>query len=249
MPFELFAFFTGTVFAESESLVEYVLPQDDFADPNLSGDLLKQQLWQAEITPVEDTKNPEQKDELKRLIEQIRAIKVSSQEQTSSGQVTPDTTVIAEPNEAPHIKDVPEIQKKVLSPELPYTPISEETLQKLKNLSQDPRKINNPFELAEILFRNGNYKEAALFYQEALNRTTSNGMKSSVDRAWLIFQAGNCLRNHDMAEAAKMYSRLVTEYPGSIWADIAMIQNQLITWYQKDNPERLISDSKQKKSG
>ncbi|MBN2183550.1 MAG: tetratricopeptide repeat protein [Sedimentisphaerales bacterium] len=244
LPFDFLAFVTGTAFAQSDKLVEYVLPQS-ISDPNDSGEKLMRQLRSADIAPLTEKEEPKQQNELKRLIEQVRAIEVSPQEKTAE-QITPDTAVVTEPNEAPRVKDKPEVQKKDFQPQLPYTPISEQTMQVLRGLSENPQKIDNPFELGEVLFHNGNYIEAVLFYKEALSRTSLNSPNSAAERAWILFQLGNCLRKNDMTEAAKMYSRLVTEYPDSLWAQMAMIQNQLITWYQKDNPQKLIEDSKQK---
>jgi len=114
----------------------------------------------------------------------------------------------------------------------------------LKNLANEPRKIANPLELGEVLFMSGNLKEAVLFYSEALKRQDPNDAGASQDRAWILFQIGNCLRNDDMSAAAKIYQQLLTEYPNSPWADFATARNNLIAWYLKDEPLRLIQQLK-----
>ena len=127
---------------------------------------------------------------------------------------------------------------------LPNEPINNETLQKLRNLAQEPEKIANPLELGEILFVNGNVKEAAMFYSEALKRKDPNEISVSEDRAWILFQIGNCLRSDDMPAAAKMYQQLLTEYPNSPWAILATARNNLIAWYMRDEPFKLIQQVK-----
>ncbi|KPK43244.1 MAG: hypothetical protein AMJ65_06295, partial [Phycisphaerae bacterium SG8_4] len=130
-------------------------------------------------------------------------------------------------------------------PKLPYEPITERTLQVLRDLSKDPKKVDSPFDLAETLFLSGNVKEAAVFYTEALVRTEPNDVGSSRYRAWLLYQTGNCLRNTDPPVATKTYTRLLTEYPDSPWADIAAAQLRLIDWYLKDEPHKLVASAEE----
>ncbi len=246
MPFDLLSFVTGPAFADSEKLVEYKLKQDDFTDSNDSSVSLRRQLWKTDIAPVMEGKDSDKKDDLKELISQIRAIEVQPQEQAPKLVSAPKII----PAAGPDISDVntePEVQiKPEYEPNLPYTPISDKTLKILGNLAQNPKQIDNPMELGELLFCNGKYKEAVLFYQEALNRTEPNNPDSAMNRAWILFQTGNCMRNSDMPGAAKIYGRLITEFPNSLWARMAMVQSQFITWYQKDEPEKLISDNNPK---
>jgi len=137
------------------------------------------------------------------------------------------------------------IEKAAPKPKLPYEPISEKTLAMLRDLSKHPEKVNNPFELGETLFLSGNLKEAVVFYSEALNRTEPNDVDPSGNRAWMLFQSGNCLRNSDRPAAAKMYALLVTQYPDSEWAQMAQAQVQLIGWYLQDEPDKLIAKKEQ----
>jgi len=245
MPFNLLTFVTGTAFANSDKLVEYKLIQDNLTDSNDSSEQLKRQLWRSDITPTKDENDRKQQDELRQLIEQIRAIEIRPQEQISEPVVVPEILPVAEPNDVSITSEPVTKEKKDFEPNLPYTPISNETLQMLRNLSQNPQQIDNPLELGEVLFRNGDHKEAVLFYKEALKRVGPNDPNAALDRAWLLFQAGNCLRNNNMAEAAKMYGQLITEYPNSLWAGIALIQSQFIAWHQKDEPQKLINENKQ----
>ena len=117
-------------------------------------------------------------------------------------------------------------------------------MQILRSLVQHPEKLDNPLELGEILFLSGNLKEASIVYVEALNRKDPNDAGSSLDRAWILFQIGNCLRDDDMPAAAKMYQRLLTEYPNSPWADLAKARSILIDWYLKEEPVKLVAEIK-----
>ncbi len=126
---------------------------------------------------------------------------------------------------------------------LPYESVTDQTLQMLKNLSQHPKQLDNPFELGEVLFLSGHLKEARLFYQEALNRRDANDIASAQDKAWILFQIGNCLRDGDPPMAIETYRQLIMEYPDSLWADLAKARDRLINWHQKDKPWTLIGEN------
>jgi tetratricopeptide (TPR) repeat protein len=182
--------------------------------------------------------------ELNRLIQQVRSIEFAAQQpQQPEPIVVPETVPSTEPNKAPSIPSAPQQAKKASPESKPtFLPVTEKTLQMLRNLSHNFEKIEDPFGLGEILFLNGDLKEAAVFYQEALNRIDPNDSDSAMNRAWLIYQKANCLRNDDQSTAAKLYGQLITEYPNSLWAQLAQIQNQIILWYQKDEPQKLIDE-------
>jgi tetratricopeptide (TPR) repeat protein len=253
MPFDLLMFVKGSAYAGSDELVEYQLEQDNLTDSDDSSEQLKRQLWKADITPVRDVNESNKSVELQQLIRKIRAIDFQSQQEPPQKVVPPKIAPADESNGPDDNSDVSTesvtIPKKEPEPNLPYTPISGETLKLLGSLSQNPRQIDNPLELGELLFRNGNYKQAVLFYREALNRADPNSSRSSMNRAWILFQIGNCLRSNDMDEAERIYSQLITEFPNSLWADMAVVQTQYIAWYKKDEPQKLISQNKPKNIG
>jgi len=201
------------------------------------------QAGQDEISIAKGQRDDRSKTRLKRIIEQIRSVELKPQKRTPEPVVVPEKTPAAEPNETVSETPVPkEDEKRHIEVRLPYKPITGQTLQMLRNLSQHPDKVDNPLELGEILFLSGNLKEAAIFYQEALNRTSADDTRSAQERAWILFQLGNCLRNDDLPAAAKRYGQLITEYPNSPWAGLAQAQGQLIGWYLKDEPRKLIAE-------
>ena len=209
-------------------------------DPNSN---LRRQLWLAEFSIAKSEKDRRTKDELKRMIEQIRSIELKPDKQASEPVAVPGVVQTTEPNEALSDAAVPKEHKtKEIETKLPYEPISDHTLQILKDLSQHLDNLRNSFELGETLVLSGNLKEAAIFYQEALKRKSPDDVGSARDRAWILFQIGNCLRNDDPITAMKMYGQLIIEYPNSPWRELAEARSKLLDWYQKDKPHKLIAE-------
>lgn len=215
-----------------------IVPTDPYSS-------LKRQLWRAEVSMAKGEKDTLTKDQLKRTIEQIRSVKFRLKKKTPEPISVPEVLLIDEPDEiisgraASKEQDQKEVESK-----LPYEPVTEETLQKLKELSQYPDKLDNPFEMGEILFLSGNLKEAAIFYQEALNSKSPDDASSAWDRAWILFQIGNCLQGDDPPSAMKMYGQLITEFPNSLWKDLAQARSKLLEWYQNNKPDKLIAEHK-----
>ena len=207
-------------------------------DPNSS---LQRQLWRADISLAKDRRDEKSKGELMRMIEQVRSVRFMPQRHVAEFVVVPVEAPAVDSNETASDTIVEsEAEQDQPKPRLPYEPITERTLLVLRDLSGDPEKVDNPFELAETLFLSGNVREAAVFYAEALGRTEPNDVSLSRDRAWVLFQTGNCLRNTDLPAATKMYTQLLTEYPNSPWTDMAKAQAKLIDWYLKDEPHKLV---------
>lgn len=245
LSFRLLTSLTGTAYANSAAGDGRKLSQSSVItsrDPNNVNGL---ELLRAEISIAKGQNDTKSMDQLKRIIEQIRSVEFGPQKQAPQPVVIPEKTPAIEPNET--VSETPvqkEKAKQEAKAKLPYEPITDETLQMLINLAQDPEKLDNPLELGEIVFVSGNVKEASIFYSEALKRKDPNDVSVSWDRAWILFQIGNCLRNEDPPAAAKIYQQLLTEYPNSPWADLAKARSNLIAWYLKDEPAKLIAEVK-----
>lgn len=202
----------------------------------------RRQLWRADINFAKGQKNEKSKYELRRLIEHIRSVEFEPLKKAPEPAIVLDEAPAIEPDKVPAATTVAkEDGKHEVEPKLPYGPITAQTLQIIAGLSESPEKLDNPFELGEILFLGGNLKEAAVFYQEVLKREDPDDV-SSQDRAWVLFQIGNCLRGIDLPTAAKTYGQLITEYPNSPWTEMATAQAKLIDWYLKDKPHELIAE-------
>jgi tetratricopeptide (TPR) repeat protein len=202
------------------------------------------QLWQAGISISYAEKDERSKNELQRIIEQLRSVEFEPREAGSKPIIVIEPAPTTEPNETSSAMETPqEHEEKKIEFKLPYEPLTDQTLQMLKSLLQHPERLHNPFELGEVLFLSGHLKDAAICYQEALGRSSPDKADPTRNRAWTLFQIGNCLRDDDPPTAMKMYKQLITEYPDSPWADLAKARSKLIDWYQKDNPLVLIAES------
>ena len=246
LSFRLLTSLTGVAFANSAADDAHRLSRSSIitlTDPN---NVNGRELLRAEMSIANSPNDMKSKDQLRKIIEQIRSIEFGPQKQAPEPVIVQEKAPSVESEET--MPDVP-VQKEQVEHAVEarpmHGPITEDTLQKLQALAKNPEKIDNPLELGEILFVSGNVKEAAIFYSEALKRKDPNDTGASRDRPWILFQIGNCLRKDDMPAAAKIYQQLLTEYPNSPWADMATAQNNLITWYLRDEPLKLMLQVKQ----
>ena len=112
-------------------------------------------------------------------------------------------------------------------------------------LTQSPDKLRKPEVLAEILYHGKAYAEAALCYREAYDRLSRQTLAPSEDKAWYLFQLGNCLQHTNQKEAMDIIKQLISEYPHSLWSEMVRIKGQCITWEINDKPKELIQEVKQ----
>jgi len=221
---------------------------------------LGHQLWRAGISAYEDEKDRKSKVALKRIIEQIRSIEFKRPKKSVEPVIRVEPVVkTVEPNETSSHTEAKEPRTYFASDANAKSRcgVTDRTLQLVDNLVQHPGRSDNPFALGEVLYYSGRLKEAAVFYQEALKRKSSDkadsdtalGSKTlrstSQDRAWILFQIGNCLRGDDPLTAKKMYRILIAEYSDSPWVDLAKAREGLIDWQQKDKPRTLIAAESQ----
>jgi len=110
----------------------------------------------------------------------------------------------------------------------------------LQQITGTPDKLENPFELAELLRMSGDLRAAAKYYQVALARQQGNTPQAARRRAWMLFQAACCLRNSDPKGAKRLYQQLLDEYPQSPWSVPAQTLLDLVDWYDAEQPWELI---------
>jgi hypothetical protein len=204
----------------------------------------KRQLWRARIRVHEGKEDNKRKNELRRLIDLVRSIEFKPPKQPEPviniGQV--ETKV--ETNQTPSDPVVTEeFSNKTIEFKSSYGPVTDRTLQMIGSVAQDPNKLGNPFELGEVLYFSGHLKEATIFYQEALNRTDADKTGLIQDRAWILFQIGNCLKDYDLKKAQNIYRQLITEHTGSPWVEPAKAREKIVDWYLKEKPRALIAES------
>jgi tetratricopeptide (TPR) repeat protein len=240
MSLSFLTFMTDMVFADSTVGNSQTLPQTLRTNPN---SLQRPELIRAEISLPKDWDEEESKNKLKRMIEQVRSVQFESQVQAIETPIDHYNVPVLKSNET--LSDMPpprqeEVEEIKIGQ--PYERVSDQTLKILKDLLQHPDKLNDPLELGEILFFSGHTKDAVPFYQEALKRMDLKDISLSRDRAWILFQMGNCLRNHELTAAAEIYRKLLIEYPNSPWTDLAKAQRELIAWRLKERPNELIAE-------
>jgi tetratricopeptide (TPR) repeat protein len=245
LPLRLLTSLMGTAYANPSAEPGAKSVASDLAVAGEPDTSPQRQLWRADISLARGGQDEKSKTELVRMIEQVRSVKLVPRRPVVESVIVPVEAAPAEPNQVPLDALVESEIVQDQKPKLPYEPISDKTIQMLRDLSKDPGKVDNPLDLAETLFLSGNMEEASLFYTEALARTEPNDVGSSRYRAWALYQTGNCLRKTDPAVAMETYTRLVTEYPDSPWSDMAAIQARLIDWYLKNEPHKLVANAEE----
>ena len=208
-------------------------------------------LWQTRITVPNSKNDANSDDDLRRIIELVRSVEFKPRNNPPKSLITLESPAQPEPNEtAGEPSPAKNAETQQIKPKPRPGMLSEETLQILAEQLQNPEQIKNPFELAEVLFHGGRFKEAAICYQQVLLRADPNQPAAAgwpdpnrqID--WTLFQIGNCLRNDDPLKAMEVYSRLCNDHAGSMWADLAKARSMLLSWYRQDEPRKLIEQNR-----
>jgi tetratricopeptide (TPR) repeat protein len=211
-----------------------------------------QKLWQSRLSVPNGERDDKYRNELQRLIEKIRSVEFEPARRTSEPLVALEPVPSAEPEQISLPTDVPQepvkeqIDDQAIEIEmvtnLPYKPIAGDTLLMLERMSRDPSQLYDPLALGEVLFLSGHLEKAAEFYQQAFERMERDDVVSGQDKAWALFQTGNCLRDDDLPSAKQIYEQLLVEYPDSPWSDLAKARLRLIEWYLQTKPKSLVAE-------
>ena len=200
---------------------------------------LSEELWSSRVAALQTGQDAENSLALRRLIRQVRSVKFAG---TDAG---PTFTPPAEPAPALQASETLPVQADAAQPTVatarttapaasePATSLPAKARKTLEMLQQNPGRMREPLEMAELLFLSGRPTEAAPFYAKALDRISRIDPSYDADRAWVLFQLGNCLRETDTARAQETYMKLVSEYPDSPWTELAKAHGRLLTWYHK----------------
>jgi tetratricopeptide (TPR) repeat protein len=232
-------------YALSSTASRTVTPSDT-NDTNMEvNDILARRLWQNRISAPDPDEDAEVRSALRDLIQQVQSVTFNDTATAPTfsaplespvepaGRLTETATGMN--SEPPQPLAVP-----VSTPE-PAASLPTDTRAKLEALMKDPDQVSNPLEMAELLFLSGRIAEAAVFYEKALALIPANDLAVREDRAWVLFQLGNCLRETNMSEARDTYMKLIAQHPSSPWTELAKAHGRLITWYQSARPDRLMS--------
>ncbi len=222
-----------------------VVQENDLLIATIPTTLPMRQLWQARISASQEPKASSKKEQLQKLIEQINAIEFGPQPATPEPAVVVQTVPKTEPNELVSAAE-PVSAPPAASAEnkLPDGFISEKTLLLFNSRIKSSEGLENPLEMADILFSSGRLKEAAVCYQQAMDRPAADASDVFGNKAWALLQLGNCLRKDNPQAALEKYKAVIVECPGSIWEDLAKAKSQMVEWYLQDQPAALIENSK-----
>ncbi len=219
--------------------------ETDGIDANIPwGAGLTRRLWQNRMTAPDPNEDAESRAALNSLIRQVRSVRFEEDDTGPTFSVAAEPATGADPMPVPWPQQTPqpapsEPMRTPTAPSEPDPNLAPDTFRKLEGVLNDPNQIQDPLEMAELLFLSGRQTEAAVFYEKALARTVPNDSAEG-DRAWILFQLGNCLRQTDMTRARDMYMKLVSEYPASPWTELAKAHGRLITWYQNARPQQFL---------
>jgi len=199
------------------------------------------QLRKSIVSPPIQRRDNGKADDLRQMIEKLRSVTFESQQ---PAQLPADTAaaISPEPNTASTAKPATQPVPVSAQPEAPAKSMSDLTLQTIQHLLKDPNHISNALELAEILYRSGKPGPAGLCYKQALNSIAADDPNRAGERAWVLFQIGNCLKYDDPNTARESYAELIRTHLDSPWAEIAKSEHGLIDWYQQNQPRKLIQE-------
>ncbi len=206
----------------------------------------KRRILQDRITSLGQSSDDESKSELQKMLEQIRLVEFRKEERTDDSVTVTKKVTSDKPDEAKSEQQKPgeQVSQKA-QPQIEQSQaeiLSEKILQVFNELSEDLSKLENPVELADILYLGGRLKEAAIVYRQAINRIDGEETDAFGDGAWILFQLGNCLRDEDPAEARKFYREMISRYPECPWVDLAKAEDELLGWLEKENLKALLKD-------
>jgi tetratricopeptide (TPR) repeat protein len=203
---------------------------------------LQRQLWEANVSASKESEMSRYKNELEQIIQQIRTIEIKAPAADPKFRAAAETVSEAEPNDM--VTDPQPVQEPEANGGKQTTAgaVSEQTLQRFKDLAQNPDTLIDPLALAEVLFKSGCLQEAAVCYQAALNRKDSEEIDPFEDKAWIYLQLGNCLKDTDPQGALENYQAVIVEFPYSAWAPLAKVKSDLITWILENEPRLLINE-------
>jgi tetratricopeptide (TPR) repeat protein len=210
---------------------------------------LLHELWSSRVAAPDPNEDAQARLALKHLIRQVRSMTFPGEKASAGSLSVPQLPPVPEV-----IRPAPGSRQESKAADQPAgaaalaetdSSFSPRARQALESLLKHPDRVRDPLELAELLFLSGRPTEAILFYGQALERTGAGDAATGPDRAWILFQLANCLRETNLAQAQEKYAQLISEFPDSPWTDLAQAQSQLVNWYQNDRPQQLVASRPQ----
>jgi tetratricopeptide (TPR) repeat protein len=201
-------------------------------------------LWRSRVSSPEQADDAQAQIALNEMVRRVRSVKFDGKEQephAAPAFVMPepvDNRLDAPPAGDNTVKQA--VQPTAMASATPEGPLPREAAEALKRVLADPNQAGEPLELAELLYLTGRRQEAAVFYRKSLDLVTGKEPAAREDRAWILLQLGNCLRETDPAKAKDVYAKLIAEHPDSPWVELAKAHSQLIAWYEQVQPRQWV---------
>jgi len=185
--------------------------------------------WKLRYTGISSIQNTEmsRKELLQKSIDRVKALELPKPKQIVS-EIKPVQETMLRPASSQPASAISTKQQGLQEPES----YKKELL--LKMLVDNPENIVNPLDVAGSLFNTGNLKDAAKFYQLALQRSSTD--KQDPDRPWILLQLANCIKHENPDRAYNIYQELISEYSDSYLVSTARTQQLIISWFKEKKP-------------
>jgi hypothetical protein len=234
------------------SLVLCAEPIDEETSDNMK------KLWEARITsPAEqaEQKNNPSADKINDLINKIESLdfetpspektKEKSEQKKSEKQQPDNAETLSKTNDKQEETTESEQKSKQNEQKDKITAEKQQNQERIKKIvkeiASNPKQAENPLELAEILFRSGHTEYAAVFYEYVLNEKDL----SSSDKAWVLFQLGNCFEQSAPSKAREYYENLLIKYKDCQWIKTTETKLKTLQMKQENKINDLLSESKE----
>ena len=212
---------------------------------------LQNALWKTHVSAPGEEESSVRRDELTRLIEQIRSVRLERPVdddrpvETSRMSMEESKGLFRDPNQ---MSPIPVSQE--LGPDA--GPISEpehEDISEPQNRMEgllDPNQAlpddcADPLYMADILYLGGHVEKALMYYQRAYQQLEIHpGLETT--QSWILIQLARCSHKSDPENASKLYQQLINDYPGSDWAAMATTYLAISQWYVREQPQKLLEE-------
>ena len=184
-------------------------------------------LWEQRISSIPQDGYSDWKTVLEKSVNQLRSVEIS---RPAKEGFSPEPIIIKT------FKTFEKTEPNKAALTLPDANAGDSTAELVRKLCEKPSAVEDSFNTAELLYIKGYLKEASIFYRETLNRQKA----VSKQKAWVLYQVGNCLRNSDPNSSLASYRQLVSEFPDSPWTAAAKAQERILDWMQKEKVKELL---------
>jgi len=213
------------------------------AERQFASDITRK-LWRSRVSAPQRPDDAQTQIALNELVHKVTSVKFEAKEQASpaAGRFVMPEPADHRPDAVPLPENAAEqaVRSVVPTSTAPEELLSAETAEALNRVLADPNREGEPLELAELLYLTGRLSEATVLYGKALDLTSGKEPAAREDRAWILLQLGNCLRDTDPTRAKDMYGKLIAEHADCPWVELAKAHSQLITWYEQVQPRQWL---------